>query len=119
MNKASIIEALVEHFTNGNKSKFATMIGVTPQTINTWITRNTFDIELLFAKCENISAEWLLTGEGSMLKDNQPPTTVQPPSDIPSNDLIKPLLDRIEAQAIEIDHLKTEVENLKNTSKNT
>ena len=68
--------------------------------------------------CPDISLRWFVLGEGSMLKDNQPPTTVQPPSDIPSNDLIKPLLDRIEAQAIEIDHLKTEVENLKNRLKN-
>ena len=68
--------------------------------------------------CPDISLRWFILGEGSMLKDNQPPTTVQPPSDIPSNDLIKPLLDRIEAQAIEIDHLKTEVENLKNRLKN-
>ncbi len=57
----------------------------------------------------DISLSWFILGEGSMLKDNQPPTTVQPPSDILSNDLIKPLSDRIEAQAIEIDHLKTEL----------
>lgn len=76
-------------------------------------------LEIIADNYPQYSAEWLLRGEGSMLKDNQPLTTVQPPSDIPSNDLIKPLLDRIEAQAIEIDHLKIEVENLKNTSKNT
>ena len=50
------------------------------------------------------------------MKDNQPSTTVQPPLEMPSNDLIKPLLDRIEAQAIEIDHLKTELSHYRPSS---
>ena len=113
MNKASIIEALVEHFTNGNKSKFATMIGVTPQTINTWITRNTFDIELLFAKCENISAEWLLTGEGSMLKTDIPTESSDAPPLNTENAALNTLKGIIKEQALEIARLELEVENLK------
>ena len=62
-----MLSDIIAHFTEGNKSKFAAMLGVTPQAINTWEKRNTFDIELIFAKCEGISALWLLTGEGSML----------------------------------------------------
>lgn len=68
MDKKDIIEALVSHYSGGNKRQFAAKLGCTPQTISTWISRNTFDIDLVFAKCEGISAEWLLTGEGSMLR---------------------------------------------------
>ena len=65
-----MILAIVDHYSNGNKAQFANKIGVTPQTISTWISRNTFDIEKIFAQCEGISAEWLLTGNGVMLKQD-------------------------------------------------
>lgn len=68
MDKKGILEALIAHYTGGNKSQFAKMLGVKPQTINTWDSRSTFDIELIYSKCEHISADWLLTGKGPMLK---------------------------------------------------
>lgn len=68
MNKKDMILALVEHYSNGNKAQFASLLGISPQGLSTWIKRETFDIELIFAKCENISPSWLLTGEGEMLK---------------------------------------------------
>lgn len=67
MDKRTILENLINYYTDGNKARFAAMIGVKPQTINTWISRNSFDVELLFAKCEGLNASWLLTGEGDML----------------------------------------------------
>lgn len=67
MDKKTILECLINHFTDGNKSAFAKKLGVKPQTINTWLLRNTFDIDLIYSKCAGISASWLLTGEGEML----------------------------------------------------
>lgn len=49
-------------------AEFARFLGIKPQTLSSWYSRNTFDIELLYAKCEFISADWLLTGKGEMLK---------------------------------------------------
>ena len=67
-----MILALIEHYSNGNKAQFANILGITPQGLSTWIKRDSFDIELVFSKCEGISAKWLLTGEGDMLaNDNQ------------------------------------------------
>ena len=106
-----MIEALVDRYTNGNKSKFASILGVTPQTINTWITRNTFDIELLFAKCEGISAEWLLTGEGSIIKGEASLET--PP--VSDSAAIKMLIDKIEEQAKKIERLELELEHYRST----
>lgn len=68
MKKKDRLLRLIEHYSDGNKSEFARMIGVSPQAINTWISRNTFDIDIVYAKCINISPEWLLTGNGPMLK---------------------------------------------------
>lgn len=68
MEKKDRLLKLIEHYSNGNKSEFARMIGVSPQAVNTWISRNTFDIDIIYAKCVNILPEWLLTGKGAMLK---------------------------------------------------
>ena len=64
-----MLEQLINYYSNGNKSLFAKKLGVKPQTINSWIKRNTFDYELIYANCENVSADWLLSGEGEMLKE--------------------------------------------------
>lgn len=68
MDKKGRLLQLISHFSSGNKSEFARMIGVSPQAINTWISRNTFDIDIVYSKCINVSPEWLLTGKGNMLK---------------------------------------------------
>lgn len=68
MTKRERLEALIAHYSDGKPTRFAKHIGVAPSTISTWIARDTFDYDLLFAKCEMISPEWLLTGNGSMLK---------------------------------------------------
>ena len=67
MNKKDQVNALISYFSNGNKTAFASKLGLKPQSINNWIARNTFDADLIFSKCDGISAEWLLTGKGDML----------------------------------------------------
>lgn len=62
-----MLEQLINYYSNGNKAEFARMIGLRPQTINSWLLRNTFDAELLYAKCDGVSASWLLSGKGDML----------------------------------------------------
>lgn len=64
-----MLEAILSHYTNGNKAKFANILGVSPQTISAWVARSTFDSELIYTKCSDMSADWLLTGKGYMLKN--------------------------------------------------
>ena len=47
MNKKDMIIALIEHYSGGNKTKFAKLLGITPQGISTWLKREYFDIELI------------------------------------------------------------------------
>ena len=68
MTKKERLEAIIAYYSNGKPSVFARFLGVAPSTISSWLARDTFDSELLFAKCEMINPDWLLTGEGSMLK---------------------------------------------------
>ena len=69
MDKKDRILALIAHYAEGKPSLFAKYLGVAPSTISTWISRNSLDYDLVFAKCKNISPNWLLTGEGAMLKN--------------------------------------------------
>ena len=62
-----MLERLIRHYTKGNKAQFAKLLGVSAQTISAWIARNTFDAELIYAKCRYVDSSWLLTGEGTML----------------------------------------------------
>ncbi|MDC7140295.1 LexA family transcriptional regulator [Bacteroides finegoldii] len=79
MDKKSMLEAMINHYTSGNKAKFANLLGVSAQTISAWGTRNTFDAELIYTKCREVSADWLLTGEGSMLRiEETSPTELLP-----------------------------------------
>ena len=73
MTKKERLEALISHYSDGKPTKFAKYIGVAPSTISTWLARDSFDYDLLFAKCEMISPEWLLTGKGPMLKSEDQP----------------------------------------------
>ena len=66
-----MLEQLINHYTNGNKANFAEMIGIKPQLLSNWLKRNTFDAEQLYKCCKNISADWLLSGEGNMICDSQ------------------------------------------------
>lgn len=68
ISKSYRLEMLITHYSGGNKSQFAKILGIRPQTINSWILRNTYDADLLYAKCEGVSGDWLLSGEGEMLK---------------------------------------------------
>ena len=64
-----MLECLINYYSNGNKAKFSALIGVKPQTVSAWISRNTFDAETLYANCKGVSADWLLSnGNGEMIR---------------------------------------------------
>lgn len=107
-----MLEAIISHYTNGNKAKFATLIGVSAQTISAWGTRNTFDSELIYTKCIEISAEWLLTGKGSMLRreQSQVPKITSAESSLNEESLLYKMYEKKDA---EVSVLKEEIGALK------
>lgn len=68
MNKELILNKIKTHYNFKDDSEFARFLGIKPQTLYNWKKRDSFDIPLVYTKCVNISAEWLITGEGEMLK---------------------------------------------------
>lgn len=72
MDKSLILNEIKKHFGYKKDADFARYLGISPQTLSSWYSRNTFDIELLYAKCRDIEAHYLLTGEGPMLRSDIP-----------------------------------------------
>ena len=68
-NKTTLIlKELITHFGFKSDAKFADFLGIAPQTLNSWRMRDAFDYDLVYSKCVGIDANWLLTGDGEMLK---------------------------------------------------
>lgn len=101
MTKKERLEALISYYSDGKPTKFAKFLGVAPSTISSWLKRDTYDHELLFAKCESISAEWLITGEGKMIVSKV---------DVESKEY---LLKLVESKQETIDSLKETIKVLK------
>lgn len=68
------IKELVNHFADGNNSKFASIIGTSEANIRNYINGRMpkFEIISSIATLFEINYEWLLTGKGDMLIYNKP-----------------------------------------------
>ncbi|PKQ69591.1 hypothetical protein BZG01_00010 [Labilibaculum manganireducens] len=48
--------------------QLSSFLGVAQSTVSSWISRDTINYKLIFAKCNNLNLDWLLTGKGSQLR---------------------------------------------------
>lgn len=69
MDKLLVLNKIQEYYNFKKDVDFANHLGIPAQNLSKWKTRGTFDAELIYTKCTEINPEWLLTGEGSMLKE--------------------------------------------------
>lgn len=122
-----MLSALIQHFSAGNKAQFAKLLGVTPQTVSTWLARNTFDADKVFACCEGVNGDWLLSGAGPMLKEapsaydatvsgnsnggSNITNSPNSPVNVNDSDTIRQLLTMLEAKDEQINTLLTIIQN--------
>ncbi|MGY0039200.1 helix-turn-helix domain-containing protein [Pedobacter sp. NJ-S-72] len=67
--KSQILSQIKSHYNFKNDAEFARYLDIKPNTLSNWHSRNTIDYELIVTKCADIDANWLLTGQGEMLKN--------------------------------------------------
>lgn len=71
MDKKEVLKKLINTFGDGSNKRFAEVLGINPNTISVWLARGTYDIELIYGKCVGVSAEYLITGEGEIMKSRR------------------------------------------------
>lgn len=67
-DKSLILNRIKLHYGFKTDAQFAKFLGIKPNSLSNWYSRNTMDYELIFSKCDEIDANWLFTGEGEMIK---------------------------------------------------
>ena len=102
MDKSLIINEIKLHLKIKTDSDFADFLGVKQPTISAWRSRNTLDYDLIIAKCNDIDANWLLTGKGEMLKTATP----EGPAPKDRQKEIDRLLELLDQKDQEIERLK-------------
>lgn len=68
MDKSLILNEIKKHLNIKKETEFAEFLGINQSTLSNWHKRGTLQYETIISKCEDIDANWLLTGEGEMLK---------------------------------------------------
>lgn len=71
LTKGEMLDVIKRHLNMNKNSEFARFLGISSQAVSNWYSRNTFDAELLYTKCDFVNPDWLLTGRGSMLKSEE------------------------------------------------
>ena len=68
MDTKLMLEQIRTHYGLGRNADFARFFDITEQNAYGWSKRGTFDVVSIYNKCPELNPEWLLTGEGEMLK---------------------------------------------------
>jgi len=73
MDKSLILSRIKLAYSLKNDAELARFLEIQRNTLSNWYSRNTIDYDKVFLKCELLNFEWLLTGQGEMLKNTPAP----------------------------------------------
>ncbi len=71
MDKGLILEALKSYKSFKTDSEFADYLEVSEEELQQWKRKHSYDVTKVCMKFPEIMAEWLITGEGEILKKDQ------------------------------------------------
>ena len=129
VDKSIIINELKKYLNIKTDSEFAKFLGLKQNTISSWKSRNSLDYDLIISKCDQINANWLLTGEGEMLKSKVSNNNLEPDNNFEeiqgltdiafydiqlSEEKLKKANKRIELLEELVESYKLEINDLKN-----
>lgn len=113
------LKQMIDFYANGRNTFFAEKIGMGESNVRSWLngTLPKLDaIEKIARNSENISLEWLIMGEGSMIKDDViQEKALELPSDNAEKGVITELRTIIKDQAKEIARKELELERLRSS----
>lgn len=121
MDKRLILNEIKLHYKFKTDSEFARFLGVNSQNIRNWYNRNNYNANLLIDKCQDISPQFIITGKGEMLRENEQISKASVDSDewkekaVLWMKIASERLEMIEMQREVIQMLKDEIKKLKST----
>lgn len=77
MNKSLILNEIKLAYSLATDRDFAHFLGIAPTTLSSWHKRNTMDYDLVYAKCVDLNAEFMLTGTGTVKKNTDLQATTE------------------------------------------
>lgn len=77
IDKTMILNKIKSHYGYSSDASFARFLEIKPQTLSSWHSRNTFDVDLLYAKCGDIAADFIISGKEPMLRREEVPSMVE------------------------------------------
>lgn len=63
IDKRAVLDRIKEYYDLKGNADLARFLGLAPNTISNWYGRNSFDIDVIYTKCEGLDMNWLLTGK--------------------------------------------------------
>lgn len=69
-DKTLILNKIRMYLNFKSDTDFAKYLGINRNVLSNWKARNTYDTNLLIEKCDFLNTDWLLTGNGPMLKSD-------------------------------------------------
>lgn len=67
IDKIQVLERIKGYYNLKTNAKFASFLGIAPTTLSSWYSRSTFDLDVIYSKCAELSMNWILTGYGPIL----------------------------------------------------
>lgn len=114
MDKSLILNKIKEHLGFKKDLDFASFLGINQSTLSAWHRRGSINYELIITKCKEIDANWLLTGNGNMLKEEYLNSNLLNDNALDaSREIILSLKSNLEIQKKYIQKLEEEIERLK------
>lgn len=72
LEKSSVLDRIKQFYGLKGNAELARFLGVAPNTITNWYSRNTFDIDAVYTNCVGMDFNWLLAGEEKNVNEAKP-----------------------------------------------
>ncbi len=99
-----ILDRIREAYNFKSDAELARYLGKDPSTISTWRKRNSVNFNLIFAKCNDLNANYIVHGDMPMFRDEDHTRTGEVIRELQENYSLKNTIDRIEKLGLDPDN---------------
>ena len=69
MDKSLILNRIKSHYNLRSSADLARFLEIKPSTLGSWYQRNSVDFDIVFAKCEDMDKNYLITGQNAKVSE--------------------------------------------------